>query len=459
MNNEKNYQNYNAASKKTGTIILAVTILLTILLITVLIFSKTNTDSEVYPIEEIRAAMSSEPLYKETVSSYLQVWKFPSFEKSLLDAVESTFERYYYLELPEERNMATNTANIFLDNYYNNINLEDPEAVSLALVDSFIAATNDKYAFYRTAPETEDYQTDMSGNFVGIGITVLKNDESKTILVTSVEPGSPAEKAGMRKDDYIVAVDGTRVSDTTTADIVSKIRGEVGTAVSVTVLRGTEEKTFEVTRELIIEMTVTHSIIEGGTVGYIKIHSFKDNTASQFVEAYTAIEAAGVESVIFDVCGNPGGYLHSVCDILSYLVPTGTPIAYFSSSKSTMYATSGSDHEFEKVDHVMDIPAVVLCNSSSASGAELFAAAMRDYRETGLIECTIMGETTYKKGVMQSTLTFTDNSTLTLTTAYYNPPSNVNFDGVGVSPDIYLNAGTDYIIAALEELGKISVKN
>ena len=293
----------------------------------------------------------------------------------------------------------------------------------------------------------------MSGSFVGIGVTVVRNDLEGTILVTGVEQDSPASKAGIQPDDYIVGVNGERVSEIGAPATVNKIKGEVNTSVSVTVLRGNDEITFELIREQITEITVLYEIIDGTKTGYIKIKSFKGNTASQFKEAVDAIEAAGADSIIFDVRQNPGGYLDAVTTMLSYLVPSDTKIVSFSSSKPSIYAKHGT--AYEPTDHVLNIPSVVLCDESSASASELFSAAMRDYNDMGILSAAVIGNTTFKKGIMQSTISFNDGSSLTLTTTLYNPPSGTNFHGVGVTPDRFILDGEDYISVALEEIGKL----
>ena len=321
-------------------------------------------------------------------------------------------------------------------------------------MDCLIYAIGDNYAFYRTADETGDYEADMSGNLVGIGVSVLRDNKNGTILVESVEIGSPAEGAGIQPGDYIVAVDGERVSEIGTEAALEKIRGEIGTRVRITINRGSSENELEMIRAKIVEMTVSHKTYAGGRVGYIKITGFKSNTDDQFVDAIDELERAGVEAIIFDLRNNGGGYLNSVCNMLSYLVPTNTEITSFSNSKEPIYATDGKGSEHEaNGDHVLTVPSVVLCNEYSASASELFCAAMRDYNKMGLLESTVMGKTTYKKGIMQSTLTFTDGSTLTLTTALYNPPSGINFHGVGVEPDIFLSDSADYVSEALRVLG------
>lgn len=381
--------------------------------------------------------------------------KIPEFNKNLFIAIESCFEDYYYTELPDNATLAAGTKAAYLE-FCAEVDPTLTEEVTYSLIDCYIYAIGDKYAYYRSADEYEEYSSDMSGSFVGIGVSVLRNDLEKTIFVNSVEPNSPASGAGILPDDYIVAVDGQRVSEIGTLAAVNMIRGEVGTRVSVTLLRGDTEITVTMIRERITETTVSYSVIDGTDYGYVKITAFKSNTATQFLAAIRALEEKNVSGIIFDLRKNPGGYLSAVASMLSFLVPTGTPIASFSSEKTPLFAENGD--EFETTDHVLSVPSVVMCDETSASGAELFSAAMRDYNDMGLLKSTLIGQTTYKKGVMQSTLPFTDGSTLTLTTALYNPPSGQNFNGVGVSPDVFVSEGEDYMQVAVTELEKL-IKN
>ena len=177
----------------------------------------------------------------------------------------------------------------------------------------------------------------------------------------------------------------------------------------------------------------------------------------QFREAITFAETKNAEGIIFDVCSNPGGYLHLVTDMLSYLVPNGTPIVSFSNSKSPINAANDGTAE-NPYDHVLKIPSVVICDKNSASAAELFAGALRDYNDMGILTSSSVGEVTFKKGIMQSTITFNDGSALTLTTARYNPPSGINFHGVGVTPKVLANEGDDFVALAIEELNALIAK-
>ena len=381
----------------------------------------------------------------------------PDFDKGLFYLIETCFHTYYYTDLPDSKTLFDRTKSAFFE-YSNEIDTTSFEEVTRALIDCYTYyAVGDLYAYYRSADEYEEYSSDMSGSFIGIGVAILRNDLEKTIFVNSVEPDSPASKAGILPGDYIVAVGEERIDEIGTVDLVNKIRGEEGTEVSVTVKRGETEITFNMIRERITETTVSYSLIEGTDYGYVKIASFKANTPAQFMRVIRTLEEQNVSGIIIDLRKNPGGYVSAVASMLSFLVPTGTPIASFSSDKESLYASHGGI--FETDDHVLSVPSVVMCDEHSASGAELFSGAMRDYNDMGILKSTLVGQTTYKKGIMQSTIPFTDGSTLTMTTALYNPPSGQNFHGVGVSPDVFVQDGQDYMTVAIAELTKLVTIN
>ena len=381
----------------------------------------------------------------------------PEFNTTAFANVEICFSAYYYTDLPDNDTLVKSTKAAF-EEFCSDVDKNDKDAVTHALIDCYIYSIGDLYSFYRTPEELEDYNADMGGSFVGIGVSVIRNDLENTILVTGTEPDSPARSAGIQPNDYIVAVDGVHISAIGARELVDKIKGEVGTDLTVTVLRGDVEIPLVMTRALITETFVTYKFIENTKILYINIKSFKgddeNNTALQFREAVNYAESEGAEGIIFDVCSNPGGYLHLVTDMLSYLVPNGTKIVSFSSAKSPVYAENDGTQE-NPYDHVLNIPSVVVCDKNSASASELFTGALRDYSEMGILKSSSVGEVTFKKGIMQSTISFNDGSALTLTTALYNPPLGENFHGVGVTPNVLANEGDDFIALAIEELNKL----
>lgn len=381
----------------------------------------------------------------------------PEFNTTAFANVELCFNAYYYTDLPNNDVLVGKTKEAF-GKFFQELDKSDVDAVTHALIDCYIYAIGDNYSFFRNPDELEDYNADMGGSFVGIGVSVIRNDLENTIQVVGTEPDSPAESAGIKPNDYIIAVNGELISEIGARAAVDKIKGEVGTSVSVTVKRGEESITFNMIRAVISETFVTYEFIENTKIVYIKIKTFKgddeNNTALQFREAVSFAENNGAEGIIFDLCDNPGGYLHLVTDMLSYLVPTGTPIVSFSSDKNPIYA--GNDGTSKNpYDHVLNLPSAVIVNGSSASASELFSGAMRDYNDMGTLDSTLVGQLTFKKGIMQSTVTFNDGSALTLTTALYNPPSGINFHGVGVSPDVTVENEDDFLSTALEEVNKL----
>lgn len=427
--------------------------------------------------ENINASLEENLKTYKSVSDYLVYWGIPSFNSSKLKSLENVYAKYYnYSEMPSIFDHAVDTAQLFLDEYYNEQIIGDTAAVTNALMTSYVNVLEDPYGVYRVPEEYADYDTDMSGKFGGIGVVVEYNHKEESIMVSSVYIDSPADAAGFKVGDYIVAVEGVPIEEIGYLNAVYKIRGEIGTEITMTVLRGEQRIDLTAVRAEIEEKTVQYEITEEN-YGYIQVTSFKDNTDEQFAYALAHLTAAEVEGIIFDFRNNLGGYVNTACNMISMIVENGKDIFSYSykgrpaqviqSHDDTMPVVDANGVQatdengkpkYETLDYVLDIPFVVLCNEMTASAAEVFTAAMRDYRVMELLDTTIIGNITYKKGVMQSTFSFTDGSSITLTTAYYNPPSGVNYHGVGITPDVIVeNTETEDLQydAAVEELIKL----
>ena len=400
-------------------------------------------------IESVKAGY---PEGANNVTEAFLLWGFPEFSKNMVFNVEACYHNSYYKELPENEALASDAAEYFIENYYDNINLSDKAEVTHALCNSFIYAVGDKYGIYRNAEEQRDYSSELAGEIIGIGVTVTRNTDG-LILITSVIADTPAQRAGILTSDIITAVDGARVADVGYRAASEMITGDEGTTVSLTVLRNGEELNIDIVRAKINDVTVSYKMLEGN-IGYISISGFVSPTALQFVNAMDALAEAGAAGIIFDLRSNPGGLLSSVITTISCIVPTGTRLVSFSNGSSPVYATHGGTSP-EDIDRVYTLPTVILINRSTASAGELFTAAMRDFADDGRFELTIIGETSYGKGVMQSGISFTDGSALTLTTALYYSPSGINYDGVGISPDIALAEDDDPIVSALAEMANL----
>ena len=392
------------------------------------------------------------------VMQYFSLWEMPEFDREKFAWVENHFKtNFNYGDgLPSTREHALESADLFLNEYFDNINLKNKTEVTEALINSYIAVIGDPYAVYRGAEEGSEYNDTISGTFGGIGVVLEYDHTKKTIMISSVNPGSPAEAAGLRAGDFIIGVDGNSIMEIGYLDVVKHIRGEVGTSVFITVERDKEICGFPCKRAIVDEKTVAYTTVEG--VGYIAVSGFKKNTYGQFANAVDALTEAGVSGIVFDMRNNPGGLVDSVCAMISYLVPSGNVILSYEFNDKTAIITSESDKELEdgtKIDSVLDIPVVVICNEYTASSAEIFTSAIRDYRDMDILEAKIVGTTTYKKGIMQSTYSYKDGSSLTYTIAYYNPPLGQNYHGVGIKPDVTVDLKGDedtQLKVAIDEL-------
>ena len=389
------------------------------------------------------------PLADDYAASYLDGYGIPDFDKAKLREVERVYMNYYVEELAAPEVTAQKTADIYFELFHENIDTGDRVAVTEAVIKSYIRSIGDKYSIYRSAEEYAGYDTEMSGTFYGIGVLVTRG-EGDVITVIDVYEESGAEAAGICKGDVIVAVAGKNVADVGYDKAVDLIRGEEHTTVAVAVMREGVRIDFNVERRKVVEKSVTYSIDED-RIGYIEITSFKDNTDELFIEAVDALKEAGAVGIIYDLRANPGGYLTAVINTLSYIAPDDATIVSFSNGYGRPKKDSNA--------HEISLPSVIICDGGTASAGELFTAAMRDLEtEYGHHDVTIVGERTYGKGIMQTTVTLSDKSTVTLTVAYYNPPSGKNYHGEGITPDRTVELGTDsdtQLEAAYEEIFKL----
>ena len=280
----------------------------------------------------------------------------------------------------------------------------------------------DDYSQYLTAEEYNALVDSADGDFVGIGVHATYDVDTQGIYIFGVIPNSPAEKAGLKRGDVIVKAEGIEATEETYYDVLDAVRGEAGTNVSVTALRGEEKIDFVITRQAVASENVLYQKLDGN-IAYIRILSFADTRVSEeFVQKIALAQSEKCEKFIFDLRNNSGGYLDEILAVLDILLPEGPMINIV--DKKGLTKTHNSDSNCIKGEMA------VLCNGNTASAAELFTAALRDYE---LAE--IIGETTFGKGTMQTTRLLSDGSALKLSIAFYNPPSNVSYDKIGVKPD------------------------
>lgn len=315
------------------------------------------------------------------------------------------------------------------DNFYFE---DDDEAKQDGIIRGYMDSLDDPYSVYYTAEEYADFMEDADGEYVGVGVQVSQDIETKVITVTKVFDG-PAKEAGIQNEDVLTKVNG---EDITTQDInavVDKIKGEEGTEVTVTVYRASDKKDHDFTmkRRKVENPTVEYKMLDNN-IGYIQISSFAEVTAEQFVEGIINLDTSGMEGLIIDLRDNGGGLLDIAVAMLDYMLPEGK-IVYTEDKDGNVTSeyTSTDEYQFNK-------PLVVLVNGYSASASEIFAGAIKDY---GI--GTIIGETTYGKGIVQRMFPLDDGSAIKLTIAKYFTPKGNDIHKIGVEPNVEVELDAD----------------
>ena len=327
--------------------------------------------------------------------------------------VHNVFERQQmYLKLSEIDQKVR-------QNYLGNI---DETALNDALAEGFMDGSGDKYGSYLSAEQYKNTLSGLEGTTIGIGI-VLRENTDGSILITGVNQGSPAATAGLAVGDVITGVDDKVTEEMSFSEVYEAMQGEVGSKVKLTVKRADGEKIFEVTRKQYEIVSVESRVIKQN-VGYVKILEFNDNTEAQFTDAIRKLQDEGVVGILFDVRDNPGGTLPAVSGILDLLLPAGNIVSSTDKAGNTTVLYTSDSRQ-------INLPMSVLMNEGTASAAELFASALKDYKKA-----TLVGTITRGKGTMQKMFPLLDGSALNITVAKFNPPSSENFDGIGIIPDI-----------------------
>lgn len=314
----------------------------------------------------------------------------------------------------------------------------DEEKIVDSSLKAMVAALEDKYSAYMTPDEYEQNLLDAKGSISGIGIVVNLTEENE-IKVVDVNEEGPAKEAGIKTDDVITAIDGKNVSEMEYADAVNLVRGETGTEVTLTVKRGTQQLDFTMTREEIVSQSVTSRMLEND-IAYIRITGFKENTSYQYnVELKKCLED-GAKAIIFDLRNNGGGLVSACSECLDPLLPEGDiAIAEFKDGSSEVICKSDSLE--------LDLPMAVLVNENSASAAELFAAALRDFDKAVLV-----GKNTFGKGIMQNTYNLDNGGGLRLTVAKYRTVKSECYHGVGLAPDYEADIPEKYAQTSIEDI-------
>lgn len=333
---------------------------------------------------------------------------------------ESTKETISSTEVEKK---AGTIADILDQFYYEDI---DEEALVDGMYAGMVEGIGDPYTCYYTAEEYNSLMETTTGTYYGIGAVLTQDAKTNEVTILHVYSGTPAEEAGVKDGDVIVKVDDVEGNSMELSELVKHIKGEEGTTVHLKLLREgeTDYLDFDVERRQVEIPTVEYQMLEG-KIGLIQISEFSDNTSQQFDDAIKDLQEQGMEAMIVDLRDNPGGVLTAVCDMLDEILPAGTMV--YTEDKY------GNRSDYDSDESCLDIPMAVLINENSASASEIFAGAIKDY-EYG----TLIGTTSFGKGIVQSIIPLEDGSAVKVTMAKYFTPKGNYIHEKGIAPDIEL---------------------
>lgn len=354
------------------------------------------------------AAGASRPAYvQQEVEAYMQAYA---------DSFVSIAERLLFVDFLYRTNYAGRPPSA--------------EKAEEAMLEGYISAAGDVYATYYTPEEYIAFSDQMNASIrCGIGVVSMEAPDAAAILVLHVHTDSPAMEAGVQVGDRITAIDGRLVADVGYEDAIALVAGEPNTAVTLTVQRGGAELALTATRRAVTADVLIARTYCGSEkkIGYIRLLSFNNRTADSLEAILARMQQEEIDSLIFDVRDNTGGSLSSILDVLDLILPAGKLLISYEYENEH----NAREAHYSKTDAAVELPIVVLQNRRTASAAELFCAALRDHGYA-----TLIGETTYGKGTMQTGYPLSNGAYIKVTVAGYLPPSGKSYHGFGIEPQI-----------------------
>ena len=306
----------------------------------------------------------------------------------------------------------------FIDDY-------DEDTLADGAASGMVDATGDEWSYYLSADEVAAYEESMANAYVGVGITITEDAEAGGMRVEEVVSGGPAEEAGIRVGDLLLAVEGEDVLTLGIDGTRNLVRGEEGTHVNMHFSRNGTEYDVSVERRSIETPVVTGELLDG-SIGYVKIDNFDERSAAETIAFVKDLIGQGAEALLFDVRFNPGGYADELVKVLDYLLPEGDLF------RSVDYA--GREEVDTSDASCVELPMAVLVNEDSYSAAEFFAAALQEYEWA-----TIVGSQTYGKGNFQTAFYLSDGSMVNLSIGKYYTPGGKSLSETGVTPDVVVD--------------------
>ena len=332
----------------------------------------------------------------------------------------------------DKLNEIINTYNSIKDNYYDNI---DEDTLVNGAVNGMIDSLGDNYSNYMGDEATEDFTKSVDGSFIGIGVSVLFDGEYNKIV--EVDVNGPAFKAGLKKDDVILSVDGKDTKGVYGNNLTKLVNGKKNTKVKIKVKRGDTVKTYSVVRKLIEIESVTSDIFKENNkiIGYIDVDIIASNTYEQFKKNLDKLEKQNIDSLVIDLRDNPGGHLSQTKEILSLFFDKKIVLYQVRDKNKTkkVYATGNISKKY---------PIVILVNEESASAAEIITASFKENYKN----CMVVGTNTYGKGTVQQTIKLSTGTSIKYTIEEWLTPKGKNINKVGIKPDVEINQSQDYLM-------------
>ena len=322
------------------------------------------------------------------------------------------------------------TYDTIMSEYYKDV---DSDKLIEGAINGMLESLDDEHTMYFDKKSKEEFDSELSGNYYGIGAQIqLTSDE--TIKITKVFDDSPAKKAGLKEEDVFVSVDGTSIKGKSATEVANMLKSDSVKTSTIVVKRNDKELTFKVTKENITLFSVSSEMLDnnGKNVGYLSVSIFGQKTYSQFKDALTKLEKQDMDSLIIDLRGNTGGYLSTVTNMLEEFIDKGNVIYQIQSSSGVkQYKTVKASDKKYKI--------VVLIDGGSASASEIMSAAMKE-----VYGATLVGQTTYGKGTVQTTKNLSNGSMIKYTIEKWLTPSGKNIDKEGIKPDYEVELGDSY---------------
>ena len=317
----------------------------------------------------------------------------------------------------------------------------DEDKMLESAIKGYVEGLDDEYSEYITKEEMEEYMQDATGKYVGIGIYIANNTKTNQIVVLMPMKGSPAEEAGIKSGDVITKVDGVAYTGEQLSEASKALKKEEGTKAKVEILRESGETVeLEIERKS-IKVNHIETKVLNNNIGYMEIATFDEGCYEEFKTKWEELNKENIKSLIIDLRNNGGGIVQEALDIADMMVEKDKTLL--------ITASKNKDEKVNKAKHdkTINLPIVILVNENTASSSEILSAAVRENNDN----VTIIGKTTYGKGVIQTIYNLTDGSGIKLTTNEYYTPKHNTINKVGIKPDIEVEFPENENIYSVEE--------